>query len=233
MLQHVHVLEVIFDRLMVLPIDWESVIKLAFELWSSFLLRMPLNAPSIEPLFRESTEPTEPNMSVGRSSAAPEGTGGRGGRRCVDDARELELLLWEFFPSFLNERDDVLLDFRRRLDPELDFDCARSGKSGTAAWSSSATSISPIVSIKSSSDPKSNSSSSPNDWCSCACRTLERKLEFTLAGMVCGDGIVGDTKKRAIYRCTVSGSCATCRLRWAVCLKEGGQSWVEASCRVG
>lgn len=181
-----HVLETILDRLTVLPADCESVNKLVLVLWSSRHLRRPLTlkAPSMEPRLRPSGEA---NISVGRSNDDPEGTGGSGGRRWVEDASVMMRPSRSRFSSNLEGRRLLLVfDSFRELALES-MGGVRVGSSGTAP-SSSGTSISPIVSIKSSSDPNSSSSSSPSDCCS-LCLILERRLELRLDGIVFHVGV--------------------------------------------
>lgn len=59
------------------------------------------------------------------------------------------------------------------------------GRSGMGVDVSGGTSISPIVSIRSSSEPNDNSSSSPKDWAStCLRRALDCRLDRELDGMI-------------------------------------------------
>lgn len=177
-------LEPILLKLTVELMLCESVTKLLRELWSSRHLRRPLtlNAPIREPLFWPILSRSV-KVSAASSSVDPAGTGGRGGRRWVvltsdfcDLCEPVELSL----RLRTNDLDDL-----GRLGVEDDELYFVLDESAACSEESSGTWISPMVSMRSSSEPNDSSSSSPKECDSRrARRTLERSLERLLAGMV-------------------------------------------------
>jgi hypothetical protein len=182
-------LDRIWLRLSVEPMLCESVTKLLRVLASSLnLLRRPLlldlNTPMMDPRLLP-TFSRSVNMSAGRSRVEPAGTGGSGGSKWVVLASDvLELLVLELSLRLRTKERLGLgtLDTFGSLFLLLDDDAEVMERESRG---SSGTSISPMVSMRSSSEPKLSSSSRPNDVDS---TPLRRALMRLLEGMVYAAG---------------------------------------------